>query len=113
MCQCTPEIRAPFCGKGDCVWPISGEARPSPLDMLMDRPEPIAPDGSSTWYAVSNPKAVRSQPMALFRTQADAQSVGGRMTLGEIEIVPVRITLPQEMVKVDLPMPRVTIITNP
>lgn len=21
MCKCTPEIRTPFCGKGDCVWP--------------------------------------------------------------------------------------------
>lgn len=23
MCQCTPEIRTPYCGKGDCVWPGS------------------------------------------------------------------------------------------
>lgn len=22
MCRCTPEIRTPFCGKGDCVWPL-------------------------------------------------------------------------------------------
>lgn len=22
MCKCTPEIRTPFCGKGDCVWPF-------------------------------------------------------------------------------------------
>lgn len=21
MCQCTPNIRTPYCGKGDCVWP--------------------------------------------------------------------------------------------
>lgn len=21
MCKCTPNIRTPFCGKGDCVWP--------------------------------------------------------------------------------------------
>lgn len=21
MCKCTPEIRTPFCGKGDCKWP--------------------------------------------------------------------------------------------
>lgn len=21
MCQCTPEIRTPFCGKGKCKWP--------------------------------------------------------------------------------------------
>lgn len=21
MCKCTPEIKTPFCGKGDCVWP--------------------------------------------------------------------------------------------
>ena len=21
MCKCTPEIRTPFCGKGDCQWP--------------------------------------------------------------------------------------------
>ena len=21
MCKCTPEIRTPFCGRGDCVWP--------------------------------------------------------------------------------------------
>lgn len=21
MCQCTPSIRTPFCGKGSCQWP--------------------------------------------------------------------------------------------
>ena len=21
MCKCTPEIRTPYCGKGDCQWP--------------------------------------------------------------------------------------------
>lgn len=21
MCQCTPSIRTPFCGRGDCQWP--------------------------------------------------------------------------------------------
>lgn len=21
MCKCTPSIRTPYCGKGDCVWP--------------------------------------------------------------------------------------------
>ena len=21
MCKCTPNIRTPYCGKGDCVWP--------------------------------------------------------------------------------------------
>lgn len=21
MCKCTPNLRTPFCGKGDCVWP--------------------------------------------------------------------------------------------
>jgi hypothetical protein len=21
MCQCTPEIKTPFCGRGDCQWP--------------------------------------------------------------------------------------------
>lgn len=21
MCQCTPNIRTPFCGRGTCVWP--------------------------------------------------------------------------------------------
>lgn len=23
MCQCNPQIKSPFCGKGDCVWPES------------------------------------------------------------------------------------------
>ena len=23
MCKCTPEIKTPFCGKGDCQWPKS------------------------------------------------------------------------------------------
>lgn len=23
MCKCTPSIRTPFCGKGECVWPGS------------------------------------------------------------------------------------------
>lgn len=21
MCKCRPEVRTPFCGKGDCKWP--------------------------------------------------------------------------------------------
>ena len=21
MCKCNPQIKSPFCGKGDCVWP--------------------------------------------------------------------------------------------
>lgn len=25
MCQCTPSIRTPFCGKGDCKWPKESE----------------------------------------------------------------------------------------
>ena len=23
MCKCTPEVRTPYCGKGDCLWPES------------------------------------------------------------------------------------------
>ena len=32
MCQCDPEIRTPFCGRGDCVWPEQTERpeRPGP-----------------------------------------------------------------------------------
>jgi hypothetical protein len=38
MCKCTPEIRAPFCGKGDCVCPGSKKegARMSEFDGDLD-----------------------------------------------------------------------------
>ena len=110
MCRCTPEKKTPFCGKPGYTWPISGTDRPSLLDILLDVPEPAAEDGSQLWFAVSNPRAVRCQPMALFRTETDAQLVGGSMILAEIEIVPVRITLPPEVRKDDAPMPPVTVI---
>lgn len=91
-------------------WPISGSEKPSGLDMLMDRqPDPL-PDGSQIWFAVSNPKAVRGQPMALFRLMSDAQLVGGRMTLGEIKITPVLIKLPDDIEQPNAPMPPITII---
>lgn len=81
--------------------------------MLMDKQPEANADGSQVWFAVSSPKAVRGQPMALFRLQSDAQMVGGRMTLGEIEIVPVLITLPADIAQPNEPMPPVTVITGP
>jgi hypothetical protein len=83
---------------------------PSGLDMLMDRQPEKNSDGSQIWYAVSDPKAVRGQPMALFRLMSDAQLIGGRMTLGEIEIIPVKITLPPEVRQPNMPMPSITVI---
>jgi hypothetical protein len=113
MCLCTPEKRTPFCGKPGCVWPHSGTAKPSGLDLLLDEQPAKNADGSQVWFAVSNPKAVRNQPMALFRLQSDAQLFGGRMILGEVEIVPVTITLPGDVAQPDAPKPQVTIITPP
>jgi hypothetical protein len=111
MCACDPTQKTPFCGKPGCVWPVSGSTRPSALDMLIDEQPPLNPDGSQIWYAVSNPKAVRGQPMALFRLRSDAQMVGSRMTLGEIEIIPVNITLPPEVKQPNQPKPSITVIT--
>jgi len=85
---------------------------PSGLDMLMDEQPPANPDGSRTWFAVSNPKAVRNQPMAIFRLQTDARLIGGRMTLGEIEVTPVVIKLPDDVPQPDAPQPPITIVTN-
>jgi hypothetical protein len=110
MCECIPTIRKPYCGRKGCTWPASGEAMPSAFDMLLEaQPEPNA-NGSQIWFAVSNPDAVRGQPMALFRLQSEAQIFGGRMTLGDIEIVPVTIKLPPDIKQPNAPMPTVTII---
>ena len=111
MCACTPELRTPFCGRGSCVWPCSGEATPSGLDMLLEPDQPLNEDGSRTWFAVSRPEAVRGQPMALFRKASDAQLVGGRMTMGKVEIVPVKITLPPDVERPGQPMPTITVIS--
>lgn len=92
------------------TWPISGTSRPSGLDMLLDQQPAPAADGSRVWFAVSNPTAVRGQPMALFRLLSDAQIFGGRMTLGEIEITPVWIKLPDDVPQPDEPMPPITLI---
>lgn len=85
---------------------------PSGLDMLLDRQADRLPDGSQEWFAVSNPKAIRNQPMALFRLKSDAQLVGGRMSLGETVITPVTIRLPDDVEQPDAPMPPITIITD-
>ncbi len=112
MCQCNPNIRTPFCGNGDCVWPISGTSRPSDLDMLAERQPPMNPDGSQIWYAVSNPRAVRNQPMALFRLASDAQLIGRKMIAHDVEIVPVLITLPTDIDQPDQPMPPIVILSD-
>lgn len=109
MCKCTPHTLTPFCGKPGCTWPISGTDRPSPLDMLMEEQE-ITEDGAEVWFAVYNPKAVRGQPMALFRLRADAETVGRRMTVGDIEIQPVPIHLPRSAKRLNKPMPPITVI---
>lgn len=28
MCKCTPEIKTPFCSKGDCQWPVTENVPP-------------------------------------------------------------------------------------
>ena len=88
------------------------QAQPTGLDILFDTPDPIGEDGSSIWYAVVNPRAVRNQPMALFRTATDARLVGGKMTIGEIQIIPVRITVPPAVRFADAPSPSVTIVVS-
>lgn len=93
-------------------WPISGSERPSGLDMLMDQQPDKLPDGSQVWFAVSDPKAVRGQPMALFRKLSDAQLVGAGMTLNQVVITPVKIRLPDDVPQPDAPMPPITIITD-
>lgn len=94
------------------IWPISGEERPSCMDMLCDAQPAMEVDGSQTWFAVSNPRAVRGQPMALFRTLADAQMTGARMTLGEVEIRPVTIRLPDDVPQPNAAMVPITLITD-
>lgn len=109
MCKCTPNLKTPFCGKPGCVWPISGTNRPSALDVLCDEHQ-TTEDGAEIWFAVYNLKAVRGQPMALFRTRADAELVGRGMTLSECEIQPVTIRLPSAAQRPQAPMPPITVI---
>ena len=54
MCKCTPQIRTPYCGKGDCVWPHEKEGvRSDRAEELKpeDCPEAIYLDsvGTGTW----------------------------------------------------------------
>lgn len=32
MCQCNPDIRTPYCGKGNCVWPNQKKPQGARLD---------------------------------------------------------------------------------
>lgn len=80
MCTCTPSMRTPFCGKPGCTWPVSGKSRPSAMDVLVEEPRP------GVWYGVYNPKAVRNQPLALFRFLSDAVRVGNHLSLSEVEV---------------------------
>lgn len=53
MCKCTPAIRTPYCGKGECVWPGSkpeGARSSVPQDME----EFIA---SESYYDPEHPKS--------------------------------------------------------
>lgn len=40
MCQCTPNIRTPFCGKGDCQWPTQVERNNETLKEKYDKEYP-------------------------------------------------------------------------
>ncbi len=80
--------------------------------MLCDAQPKMNKDGSQVWFAVINPQAVRGQPMALFPLLSDAQIIGGRMSLTEIEIRPVTIKLPDDVPQPNAPMPPITVITD-
>ena len=43
MCQCTPEIRTPFCGRGDCQEPKPSNVRPLKLAEAPATEEPPTP----------------------------------------------------------------------
>jgi hypothetical protein len=60
MCQCTPEIKSPFCGKPGCKWPMAVERTELGLKPAMTIDEALefadlwAPlyDRSTVWRAV-------------------------------------------------------------
>ncbi len=114
MCQCDPKIRLPYCGNGDCVWPISGQKFPSILDMLSDFQPPANADGSQIWFAVSDMKVVRGQPLALFRLASDACLIGRTILFNEhdMAIDPILVTLPSDIDQPNAPMPPITIFTS-
>ena len=35
MCKCNPQIKSPFCGKGDCVWPENTQTEAKTLGVWM------------------------------------------------------------------------------
>jgi hypothetical protein len=79
---------------------------PTYLDMILDQVEP------GVWYAVSNTKAVRNQPMALFRLKTDAEIIGSRMILDSNCIKIERLEIPalKEIEQSPVPPPTITII---
>ena len=36
MCKCTPGIKTPFCGRGDCVWPRNKKTENQPIPNRFD-----------------------------------------------------------------------------
>jgi len=53
MCQCTPEIRTPYCGKGNCQWP---EEKPKTEATKVTLQRKWAEDAARTYHKTHDPE---------------------------------------------------------
>lgn len=73
------------------------------MDALLEEPQP------GLWYGVYNTRAVRHQPLAMFRFLTDAVRVGGMLTLS-VDTIEIRQVCIEEPEPPGQPMVPITLV---
>ena len=61
MCQCTPNLKTPFCGKGDCQWPAKDQDDRSQLEIKRD--EEVRDNALTAHYEKEYPQITLTSDM--------------------------------------------------
>lgn len=109
MCKCTPEIKTPFCGKGDCQWPEAEdiavtriEATPNEINIEMKPPMEMMlaiADGLANCLKAANAKNFLTMTLNhkdLGKLSLTLQRVPGRTPEEELADLRAKIKLQEE-----------------
>jgi hypothetical protein len=82
MCRCTPTIRAPFCGEGDCISPLT-EREAGIASALNYEPGPVEPAGLRLVHSRTD---VDDLVRTLARTRREIQTTSRARTTAQATV---------------------------
>jgi hypothetical protein len=82
MCRCDPTIRAPFCGQGECISPLT-EREADIASALNYEPGPVAPTGLRLVYSDTDVDAL---VRTLARTRGEIQTTTRARTAAQATV---------------------------